>query len=90
MDPASIVEGDRVRLRFLYGNGTMEVLDATWVAARTLGAPENPNAGWVVVSADGKVIWKPLLHLIQLEVIEANEEARVARRAGEDLDHYHR
>jgi hypothetical protein len=90
VDPATVVEGDRVRLKFLYPNGAMEVLEGTWIAATSLGAPENPNSGWVVVSADEKAIWKPLLHLIQLEVVEANEEARLIRRNGGELDHYHR
>lgn len=90
-DAGSVVEGDRVRLKFLYPNGAMEILDCTWISATNLGPPENPNAGWVVVSVDDRVIWKPLAHLIQLEVIEANEAARSVRRGnGFDLDGYHR
>jgi hypothetical protein len=85
-----VLGGDRVRLQLLYPNGAREVLEATWIAATSLGPPEHPNAGWVVVSADEKVIWKPLLHLIQIEVIETNEEARLTRRGGGDLDDYHR
>jgi len=87
----TVIEGDRVRLKFLYPNGAIEVLDGTWLSASTLGAPENPNGAWVVVSVDDRVLWKPLSHLIQLEVLEANEVARNGRRhAGGDLDHYHR
>lgn len=90
-DAGIVVEGDRVRLKFLYPNGAMEILDCTWISATNLGPPENPNAGWVVVSADDRLIWKPLAHLIQLEVIEPNEAARSVRRGnGFDLDHYHR
>lgn len=91
MDDATVVEGDRVRLKFLYPNGSMEVLDCTWISATNLGPPENPNAGWVVVSADDRVFWKPLSHMIQLEMLEPNEAARSVRRGnGFDLDRYHR
>lgn len=90
-DASTVMEGDRVRLKFLYPNGAVEILDCTWISATTLGAPENPNGGWVVVSAGDRVLWKPLNHLIQLEVIEANGEARNGRRGnGGDVDHYHR
>ncbi len=88
-DANTIVEGDRVRLKFLYPNGAVEILECLWISATTLGAPENPNGGWVVVSADDRVMWKPLSHLIQLEVIEANDEARQPRRPnGVGFDHY--
>ena len=90
-DASSVMEGDRVRLKFLYPNGAVEVLDCTWVSATSIGAPENPSGGWVVVSVDDRLLWKPLSHLIQLEVLEPNEEARHIRRLnGGDLDHYHR
>lgn len=90
-DPSTVTEGDRVRLKFLYPNGSIEVLDCTWVAASTLGAPENPNGGWIVVSVDDRVLWKPLSHLIQLEVLEANAEARNGKRTnGSDAADYHR
>ncbi|HEV8595482.1 MAG TPA: hypothetical protein VGR51_08140 [Thermoplasmata archaeon] len=88
-DATPVAEGDRVRLKFLYPNGAIEVLECTWIATSSLGAPENPNGGWVVVSAEERVLWKPLSHLIQLEVLEVNEEARHLRRTnGAGFDHY--
>lgn len=88
-DGNTVAEGDRVRLKFLYPNGAVEHLECLWIAATTLGAPENPNGGWVVVSADDRVLWKPLSHLIELEVIEPNDEARQPRRPnGTDFGHY--
>lgn len=91
VDAASVVEGDRVRLKFLYPNGALEVMECTWMSATNLGAPENPNGAWVVLGVDDRVIMKPLSHLIELEVLEANEEARTMRRAGEtDVGRYHR
>lgn len=90
-DANTVVEGDRVRLKFLYPNGALEVMDCTWITTTNLGAPENPNGGWVVVSADDRVMWKPLSHLIQLEVVETNGGARQVRRAnGGTLARYHR
>lgn len=91
MEANTVVEGDRVRLKFLYPNGAMELLDCTWLATANLGSPDNPNGGWVVVTVDDRVMWKPLHHLIQLEVLEPNEVGRHLRRASEaDLDNYHR
>lgn len=85
------LEGDRVRLRFLYPNGALEVMDCTWVTTTSLGAPENPNGGWVVVSVDDRVMWKPLSHLIQLEVLGTDDGVRPERRPnGRGFDLYHR
>jgi len=90
-DANTVVEGDRVRLKFLYPNGSMEMMECTWLSTSTLGAPENPNGSWVLVSVDDHVFWKPLSHLIQLEVLEANGDARNGRRSlGAEFDHYHR
>ena len=90
-DASTVAEGDRVRLKFLYPNGAVEILECTWLAASTLGAPENPHAGWLVVSADDRVLWKPLSHLIQLEVLESNGEGRNGRRGnGNGHADYHR
>ena len=69
MDGNTVIEGDRVRLKFLYPNGAIEILDGTWLSATTLGAPENPSGGWVVVSVNDRVLWKPLSHLVQFEVV---------------------
>ncbi len=85
----TIGEGDLVRLKFLYPNGSIEVVEATWVAATSLGAPENPNGAWILVSVDDQVLWKPMAHLIQIEVLEANEASR-RRGNGGDLGQYHR
>ena len=90
MDANTVVEGDRVRLKFLYPNGAVEIMECTWLSASSLGAPENPNGAWAIVSVDDRVFWKPLSHLIQLEVLETNEEARNSRRQiGGGFDHYH-
>ncbi len=84
-----------MRLKFLYPNGDVEILDCTWVAVATLTPNgQEAQAQWVVVHFEGREIWKPLGCLIQAEVIGQNHASDgptegVAALDGEEFG-YHR
>ncbi len=74
-DGVTLVAGDHVRLKFALPNGQVEILDGDWISVETL--PEDgPGTAWIVVRAQGKLIWKPIAYLVQVEVLEPNEDAR--------------
>lgn len=82
----SVEEGDRVRLKFLYPNGTVEVMDGTWITrAGTLRSGDTLD--WVVIRQGRRVLWKPLQNLIQIEIVQPNAEARRGRLASRDRHH---
>lgn len=71
--------GDEVRLKFLYPNGELEIIDCTWIALASLAVPgREPQSQWIVVQYEGREIWKPLGCLIQAELIEGGRGPPVA------------
>jgi hypothetical protein len=86
---SSLCSGDVVRLKFLYPNAGIEVLDCIWVSLANLGTDgENPQFNWVVVRAGRNLLWKPLAYLVQIEILALNEGARGEARGlgSRDLD----
>lgn len=73
--PPALRAGDRVRLKFLYPGGTVEIVDCRWIAIMGLGANGSEALSqWVVIEFEGREIWKPLGYLVQAEVLEENRE----------------
>ncbi len=69
--------GDSVRLKFLYPNAGVEILDCVWICLACLGADgENPQYNWGVVKKEGDILWKSLAYLVQIEIMMPNDEAR--------------
>ncbi len=60
-----------MRLKFLYPNGDLEIVDCTWIAVATLAGSGHESQGqWAVIDFEGREIWKPLGCLIQVEVLQ--------------------
>lgn len=91
-DGHAICPGDQVRLKFLYPDGTVEILEGEWIAVSRLGPLEDGGErGWVVLRHNGSDLWKPLALLVQIEVLQANEAARSDTERGYgDVGPYHR
>lgn len=86
-----VFPGDHVRLKFALPNGQLEILDGDWLSIESL-AEDGARTEWVVVRAEGKLLWKPLAYLVQVEILRPNDEARL-RLAGDrrkaESDGYH-
>jgi len=70
-----VFPGDFVRLKFALPNGQLEILDGDWLSIESL-AEDGARTEWVIVRVQGKLLWKPLTYLVQVEILKANEEAR--------------
>ena len=73
--PPALRAGDRVRLKFLYPGGAVEIVDCRWTAIMGLGANGSEvQSQWVVIDFEGREIWKPLGYLVQAELLEENRD----------------
>lgn len=87
----TIYAGDHVRLKFALPNGQVEILDGEWISVECL-TEDGGRKEWVVVRAQGKLLWKPLGYLVQVEVLKPNEEARqklVGQKRKVEAEGYH-
>jgi len=80
----SVHNGDRVRLKFLYPNGQIEIVDCIWISIARVDEAEGAiQKEWLIVKQNGKVLWKPLTYLVQIEILRPNEGVR--KRAADQL-----